>query len=80
MTELLSGKAGSLTDKQRDYVTVVMEETKKLKQLISDFLEFSRFEQREYLPLFFLFEKRLSGAMATRRPVRFIPVGGPPLP
>ncbi len=34
-----------------------MIEAVNLKQLISDFLEFSRFEQREYLPLFFLFEK-----------------------
>ena len=51
LTRLLSGKAGSLTEKQRDYVTVVMEETKKLKQLIADFLEFSRFEQREYIPV-----------------------------
>jgi two-component system phosphate regulon sensor histidine kinase PhoR len=51
LTRLLSGKAGSLTEKQKNYLTVVMEQTGRLKRLMSDFLEFSRFEQRDYLPV-----------------------------
>ncbi|MEW6116527.1 MAG: PAS domain-containing sensor histidine kinase [Nitrospirota bacterium] len=48
---LLSGKAGATTKKQQDYLKSVMEELNKLEWLITDFLEFSRFEAMECKPL-----------------------------
>ena len=51
LARLLSGKAGPLTDKQRDYLTIIMEETQKLQRLTSDFLDFSRLEQKDFVPV-----------------------------
>jgi two-component system, OmpR family, phosphate regulon sensor histidine kinase PhoR len=51
LTRLLSGKAGPLNDKQRDYLTIIKVETQKLQRLISDFLDFSKFEKKEYIPV-----------------------------
>jgi two-component system phosphate regulon sensor histidine kinase PhoR len=50
LTRLLSGKAGSLTEKQSSYIAIVMQAVTRLHRLISDFLDFSRFEGREYSP------------------------------
>ncbi len=52
LTRLLSGKAGPLNDKQRDYLTIIKVETQKLQRLISNFLDFSKFEKKEYIPVF----------------------------
>lgn len=48
---LLSGKAGPTTDSQQSCLRSVMEELNKLEWLITDFLEFSRFEAMECRPL-----------------------------
>jgi two-component system phosphate regulon sensor histidine kinase PhoR len=50
LTRLLSGKAGPLMEKQKDYLAITIQAIAKLQQLISDFLEFSRLEQKEYKP------------------------------
>ncbi len=51
LTRLLSEKAGPLTAKQRDYLTIIRETMARLQRLISDFLDFSRYEAKEYAPL-----------------------------
>lgn len=50
LSRLLSGKAGTLDDKQTAYLEIIREEFKVLEKLITDFLEFSRFEANEYKP------------------------------
>ncbi|HSB51986.1 MAG TPA: ATP-binding protein, partial [Dissulfurispiraceae bacterium] len=50
VSRLISGKAGSLTETQRSYHEVIREELGKLQELITDFLEFSRFEAKECKP------------------------------
>lgn len=52
LSRLLAEKAGSLNEKQRDYLTIIKVETQKLQRLISDFLDFSKFEKKEYIPVF----------------------------
>ena len=51
LSRLLSGKAGDLTDMQLNYLDTIKDELTKVDELISDFLEFSRFEAKEYKPL-----------------------------
>ncbi len=51
LSRLISGKTGPLTDKQRDYLTIIMKSITKLQRFISDFLEFSRFEGKQYDPV-----------------------------
>ncbi|HQH42994.1 MAG TPA: PAS domain-containing sensor histidine kinase [Syntrophorhabdaceae bacterium] len=51
LMRLLAEKAGPLTEKQRDYVDIIERATKKLKRLITDFLDFSRFDRKEYKPI-----------------------------
>jgi two-component system, OmpR family, phosphate regulon sensor histidine kinase PhoR len=47
LLRLLSGKVGSFNDKQTEYLSTVLEQTRKLQRLVSDFLEFSRLEERK---------------------------------
>jgi PAS domain S-box-containing protein len=51
LSRLLSGKVGSLTEPQLNTLHIIKEELIKVEELISDFLEFSRFETTEYRPL-----------------------------
>jgi len=51
LSRLLSGKAGELTEVQLSYLHTMKVELTKIEDLISDFLEFSRFEATEYRPL-----------------------------
>jgi len=51
LARLLSEKAGDVTEKQREYYGLIEEELKRLHELISDFLQFSRFEAKEYVPV-----------------------------
>jgi PAS domain S-box-containing protein len=51
LSRLLSGKAGPLTEKQRNYFEIMRDELSKLSMLLSDFLEFSRFETKGYQPV-----------------------------
>lgn len=51
LTRLLCGKAGTLTGKQKNYITIIMQAITRLQRLISDFLDFSRFGGREYNPV-----------------------------
>jgi two-component system phosphate regulon sensor histidine kinase PhoR len=48
LSRLLSGKAGQLADPQLQYLHIIKDELKKVEELISDFLEFSRFEATQY--------------------------------
>ncbi len=50
LSRLLSGKAGPLQERQRDYVELIIGEFKKLERLIINFLEFSRLESKKYKP------------------------------
>lgn len=51
LSRLLSGRVGSLTEPQLNYLHIMKDELTKVEDLISDFLEFSRFEATEYKPL-----------------------------
>ena len=51
LSRLLSGKAGDLTEMQLNYLGTIKDALTKVDELISDFLEFSRFEAKEYKPL-----------------------------
>lgn len=51
LMRLLSGKAGPLMEKQKDYLAIIMQAITKLEHLITDFLEFSRLQGREYKPV-----------------------------
>ncbi len=51
LSRLLSGKVGPLTEPQLNTLHIIKEEIIKVEELISDFLEFSRFETTEYRPL-----------------------------
>jgi len=51
LSRLLSGKVGPLTEQQMNNLNVIKEELTKVEELINDFLEFSRFEAKEYKPL-----------------------------
>jgi len=52
LTRIMAGKAGTLTEKQLNYLEVALSELGKVSQLISAFLDFSRFEAREFKPVF----------------------------
>jgi two-component system phosphate regulon sensor histidine kinase PhoR len=51
LSRLLIGKVGSLTEPQLNTLHIIKNEMTKVEELISDFLEFSRFETTEYRPL-----------------------------
>jgi two-component system, OmpR family, phosphate regulon sensor histidine kinase PhoR len=51
LSRLLSGRVGSLTEPQLNYLHIMKNELTKVEDLISDFLEFSRFDATEYKPL-----------------------------
>jgi len=48
---LLSGKAGPLTGKQEEHLQLICEELNQLEGLVTDFLEFSRFEATKCIPV-----------------------------
>ena len=52
LVRLISGKIGSLTKEQQDYLEIIRGELNKLSELISDFLQFARFEVIEYKPVY----------------------------
>jgi two-component system phosphate regulon sensor histidine kinase PhoR len=51
LSRLIMGKAGPLTEKQQGYLGIMQDELNSLSNLITDFLEFSRFEAKEYKPV-----------------------------
>jgi two-component system phosphate regulon sensor histidine kinase PhoR len=51
LSRMLSGKAGALTEKQRNHLEIIREELYKMSDLLADFLEFSRIEAKAYLPV-----------------------------
>jgi PAS domain S-box-containing protein len=55
---LLSNRAGQMTKEQREYCVMIEEEMNRLHELIMDFLQFSRFETKEYVPACSLFSLR----------------------
>jgi PAS domain S-box-containing protein len=50
LNRLLAEKAGPLTEKQKDYLSIIRDETAKLQRIVADFLDFSKFERNEYQP------------------------------
>jgi PAS domain S-box-containing protein len=50
LSRLMCGKAGDLTPEQREYCMMIETEMNRVHELIMDFLQFSRFEAREYVP------------------------------
>ena len=52
LSRLISGKVGAVTEEQHDYLEIIHGELDKLSELISDFMQFSRFEAIEYKPVF----------------------------
>jgi len=55
LSRLLSSKAGPLTEKQQSYLATMQDELDKLSSLLTNFLEFARFEAKEYKPVYGLF-------------------------
>lgn len=51
LSRLLSGKAGDFPDKQKDYLELIMHELNTLEGMITNFLQFSRLESKEYKPV-----------------------------
>jgi two-component system, OmpR family, phosphate regulon sensor histidine kinase PhoR len=51
LSRLLMGKAGPITEKQQGYLAIMQDALNGLSDLITDFLEFSRFEAKEYKPV-----------------------------
>lgn len=51
LSRLILGKAGALTAEQQNYLEIIHSELNKLSELISAFLQFSRFEAIEYKPV-----------------------------
>jgi two-component system phosphate regulon sensor histidine kinase PhoR len=51
LSRLLSGREGSFTEKQLEYLHIMKDALTKVEDLINDFLEFSRFEAIQYRPL-----------------------------
>ena len=50
LARLLAGKVGSLAERQQEYLEIISENLWKVEGLLTDFLEFSRLETKEYLP------------------------------
>lgn len=51
LSRVISGKAGAVTEKQQNYVQTIRDELNVVSQLISDFLDFSKFDAQEYTPI-----------------------------
>ncbi|MDA8105281.1 MAG: PAS domain-containing sensor histidine kinase [Nitrospiraceae bacterium] len=51
LLRLLSGKSGPLTEKQQGYFEIMRAELNRLSNLLTAFLEFSRFETKGYTPV-----------------------------
>ena len=51
LIRMLSEKVGSLTEKQKDYLRIIKEQTQKLQRLVSDFLDFSKVERSDLTPV-----------------------------
>lgn len=53
IARLLSGKMGTLTDVQKDYLTMAKDSLGKMENLLIQFIEFLRIESKEYVPSFY---------------------------
>ena len=51
LSRVISGKAGAVTEKQQNYVQTIRDELNVVSQLISDFLDCSKFDTQEYTPI-----------------------------
>jgi signal transduction histidine kinase len=51
LSRIISGKAGAVTEKQRNYLEIIRDELDDVSQLVSDFLDFSKFDALEYKPV-----------------------------
>jgi len=50
LSRMMSKRPGDISEKQREYGDIMEEELLRLQELITDFLQFSRFEAKEYIP------------------------------
>ncbi len=51
LSRLITGKAGQINETQRNYLEILRDDLDKLEALIKDFLDFSKFERKEYKPV-----------------------------
>lgn len=51
LSRIISGKAGAVTEIQQNYLQIIRDELNRVSQLISDFMDFSKFEAQEYTPI-----------------------------
>jgi len=51
LSRIISGKAGAVTERQKNYLEIIRDELNNVSQLVSDFLDFSKFERREHTPV-----------------------------
>jgi len=51
LSRLISGKAGPLTETQQNHLEIIGNDLVKLEELIKGFLEFSKFESKEFKPV-----------------------------
>ena len=56
ISRLLSGKAGILSLKQKEYLTIIQDNLHRVESLIMNFLDFSRIETKEYKPVIEYFD------------------------
>jgi two-component system phosphate regulon sensor histidine kinase PhoR len=56
LLRVLSGKTGPLTEKEAGHLSLVKTELRILERLVRNFLEFSRFETKEYRPVIVPFD------------------------
>jgi two-component system, OmpR family, phosphate regulon sensor histidine kinase PhoR len=56
ISRLLSGKAGKLSLKQMEYLTIIKDNLHRVESLIMNFLDFSRIETKEYKPVIEYFD------------------------
>ena len=56
ISRLLTGKAGSLSPKQKEYLNIMQDSMQRVESFIMDFLDFSKIETKEYKPVFEYFD------------------------
>jgi two-component system cell cycle sensor histidine kinase PleC len=51
LSRIISEKAGAVTERQQNYLEIIRDELNNVSQLVSDFLDFSKFDAQEYTPV-----------------------------
>jgi two-component system phosphate regulon sensor histidine kinase PhoR len=56
ISRLLAGKAGELSPRQGEYLSIMQDNLQRVERLVMDFLDFSKYESKEYKPAFEYFD------------------------